>query len=82
MRTMLLAATAALTLIAGIALADNGDSFDSNSWQKAPHQSSQPTQSHLIMLNDAPSVVIGRSVSQTQDARTGSLNDPINWGSG
>ena len=30
MRTMLLAATAALTLNAGIALADSGDSFDYN----------------------------------------------------
>ena len=67
MRTMLLAATAALTLTAGIALADNGDSFDSNSWQKAPTQSSQPTQSHLIMPNDAPSMVIGHSVRRTDE---------------
>jgi|SwirhirootsSR2_FD_contig_31_17311286_length_285_multi_9_in_0_out_0_1 hypothetical protein len=84
MKTILLAAAAALTLNAGIALADNGDSFDINSGTgTSAHfmQTAQPMQLRGAPA-DAPSTMISHSVSQTRDTRTGSVFDPINWGSG
>ena len=80
MRTMLLAAAAALTLNAGVALADSGDSFDYNRALNTP-ASSQAVQPDLAQAN-APGLVIGHSVSQTQDVRTDQTNYPISWGSG
>jgi len=84
MKTILLAAAAALTFNAGVALADNGDSFDFNSGTMPARlmQTAQSMQPQLALPADAPSVVIGHSVSQTRDTRTGSVFDPINWGSG
>jgi hypothetical protein len=81
MKTILLAA-AALTLNAGLALADNGDSFDINSGTGTSAHFMQTVQPQAALRADAPSMTVGQSVSQTRDTRTGSLNDPINWGSG
>jgi hypothetical protein len=85
MRTMLLAATAALTLNAGIALADSGDSFDYNrspGTQTNGAQIVRSAQSKVTVPNGAPAAVIAHSVSQSQDVRTNQTNYPISWGSG
>ena len=85
MRTMLLAAAAALTLNAGVALADSGDSFDFNRSPDMQTNSSQvvrSAQSQTAVPNGALAAVIAHSVSQTQDVRTDQTNDPISWGSG
>jgi hypothetical protein len=82
MRTILLAAAAALTLNAGLALADNGDSFDLNRATTPPVRPMQTTQPMQLPSAPAgaPSTIIGRSASQTRDTRTGSVFDPINAG--
>jgi hypothetical protein len=85
MKTMLLAAAAALTLSSGIALADSGDSFDFNRLMEAPAGAVRlmpQAQSGMIAPASAPNLVIGHSTSQSQDTSTGSLNSAINWGSG
>jgi hypothetical protein len=85
MRTMLLTAAAALTLNAGVALADSGDSFDFNRSPDTQTNSAQvvrSAQSQIAVPNGAQATVIAHSVSQSQDVRTGSDNYPISWGSG
>jgi hypothetical protein len=85
MRTMLLAAAAALTLNAGAALADSGDSFDFNRSPDTQANSSQvvrSAQAQITIPNGAPAAVIAHSVSQTQDIHADQTNYPISWGSG
>jgi hypothetical protein len=85
MKTMLLAATAALTLNAGIALADSGDSFDYNRSPGTQTNSSQvirSAQSKTAVPDTAQAAVIAHSVSQNQDVRTDQTNYPISWGGG
>jgi len=81
---MFLAAAAALTLNAGVALADSSDSFDFN--RPADTQANRAEVIRSAQSDTAPraasSTVIAHGVSQTQDTRTGSVFDPINWGSG
>jgi len=66
MRTMLLAAAAALTLSAGAALADNGEDLG---WAFSPNvpthatQAAQPAQAQVVAPDNAPAVVIGQAVS-------------------
>ena len=85
MRTMLLAAAAALTLNAGVAPADSGDSFDYNRSPDTQSNSSQvvrSAQSQVAVPNGAQAAVIAHSVSQSQDVRTNPANYPVSWGSG
>ena len=82
MRTMLLAAATVLTLNAGIALADSGDSFDYNRSLDTQTNSSQvvrSAQSQITVPNDAQATVIAHSVSQSQDVRADAINYPISW---
>ena len=85
MRTMLLAAVAALTLNAGVALADSGDSFDYNrslDTQTNNAQIVRSAQAQITVPNTAQTAVIAHSVSQSRDVRTDQINYPISWGSG
>jgi hypothetical protein len=85
MRTMLLAAAAALTLNAGVALADNGDSFDYNRSLDTQTNSAQvvrSAQAQVAVPNTTQAAVIAHSVSQSQDARADPTNYPNSWGSG
>jgi hypothetical protein len=85
MRTMLLAAAAALTLNAGVALADSGDSFDFNRSPDTQTNSTQVVRSAQVQVavpNTAQTAVIAHTVSQSQDFRTDQTNYPISWGSG
>jgi hypothetical protein len=84
-RTMLLAAAAALTLNAGAALADSGDSFNDNRSPVTQANSAQvvrSAQSQIAVPNGMKATVIAHGLMQSQDTRTGSVFDPINSGSG